>query len=121
MRIPPTDAYVQTVPSHHYKHTLSIACRSPSVDTLVEIEHREVDRGGLNPELQHSTLLIVLRHQLLLLQVQPSIYTEVKVIGNVCMHNRKCTFTYMYESRSRNSSRAKEQVNLSIEVPLVPF
>ena len=47
------------------------------------IERRKVGRGGGNPDLQHSTLLIVLPHRLLLLQVQPSIYTEVKVIGNV--------------------------------------
>ena len=47
------------------------------------IERRKVGRGGGNPDLQHSTLLTVLLHHLLLLRVQPSIYTEVKVIGNV--------------------------------------
>ena len=63
------------------------------------IERRTVGRGGGNPDLLHSTLLIVLPHRLLLLQVQPSIYTEVKVIA-------------VGGGRSRN--RVSEQRNRSI-------
>ena len=83
---------------------------------LEVIERRKVGRGGGNPDLQHSTLLIVLPHRLLLLQVHPSIYTEVKVhvIGNVLYSRGWGPFT-------QQGVRAKEQVNLSTEVPLVPF
>ena len=70
------------------------------------LERRTVGRGGGNPDLLHSTLLIVLPHRLLLLQVQPSIYTEVKVIGNVLL---VVQIPYMYS----NSTAVHEHKKLA--------